>query len=117
MNAVAHIRPATAQVIADAFELFRVRDFGWHDAKPEKLGTFDSGEAAMDEAMLRFQPKAHFFIRRTYALTGKVMDSFYQIRTTSKHGLTRPAYDGHYFVREKGHKVEHLFDVAMEGWR
>ena len=105
----------SATLLADTFEIWRVRDVKWHDAKPEFLHRCFNLEDAMSYGQAAIQPKQKFFIRRTSAITGKAVDSFYTVRETGKHTVSRKAYDGPYDVRMKGRVCEHWGDVAVMG--
>lgn len=110
--ATAAIRPRP--MATDTFEVYRVRSLDWHDAKPELLHKCADFDEAMQHGQEAAQPKAFFYIRRAHGPRRIMVDSFYTVRTTSKHTISRAAYDGPYAVREKGRVAEHLFDLAVQ---
>jgi hypothetical protein len=98
---------------AETFEVYRVRSLDWHDAKPELLHRCTDFDEAMQAGQTSTQPKAFFYIRRAHGPRRIMVDSIYIVRTTTKHTMSRAAYDGPYAVREKGRVAEHLFDLAV----
>jgi len=100
--------------ITETFHVYRCTSLAWQNAVPEMVGAGDTLDNAIHAGLNASQPKAVFFIRRHNQLTGRAIDSFYKVRETTKHTITRKSYDGGYDVRVKGMLAEFVCDVAVQ---
>ena len=103
---------------SETFTAWRITSLAWQDAKPERIATSGSLDEVLACAANALQPKSFFYVlhadEKRDARRGKSVMKFYQVKQSSKGGLTRAALDGPYLVPVKSRTVEHLFDLQAE---